>query len=312
MCKMLQHLILLHMIFACMESNHSPVCIQMMHHRANEVDGIIYGEDRAMAISASMVPQKAEDDVDMLSTVVLPDDGRFIDILGKRLSSNAASHHGFFLVLLCFPKTFDWWTFEACLPSCSNGCFWRLFQQLARLWFLHFLRNVHSQWSVRKLEEGSTGEDVFFRMSTFDYLQLAKDVAFANGTWGCKTSKVPLGLWHLLVHKASWNAWKARSTLETSKMHPSFTIKKHQSQIWNGHTDTLLVDFLHDFMHLSLVEAHLFLVNSCSFYCEQSRIEIGASPNRGARFLGPSFSAIQNSLAVWPPRARCQGGEWKL
>ena len=39
-------------------------------------------------------------------------------------------------------------------------------------------------WSVRKLEEGSTGEDVFFRMSTFDYLQLAKDAAFASGIWG--------------------------------------------------------------------------------------------------------------------------------
>ena len=104
MCNMLQHLIVLHIIFACMESNDSPVCIQMLHHRANEVDGIIYGEDRAMAISASMVPKKAEDDVDMLPTVVLPDDGRFIDILGKRLSSNASSHPGFFLVLLCFRR----------------------------------------------------------------------------------------------------------------------------------------------------------------------------------------------------------------
>ena len=89
-----------------MESNDSTVCIQMLHHRPNKVDGIIYGEDRAMAISASMVPQKAEDEVDVLSTVVLPDDGRFIDILGKRLSLNASSHAGFFLVVLCFLRLF--------------------------------------------------------------------------------------------------------------------------------------------------------------------------------------------------------------
>ena len=47
-------------------------------------------------------------------------------------------------------------------------------------------------------------------------------------------------------------------------------------------------------MDLMVCFSHLFLVNSL---------------DRGPRFLGPSFSAIQNSLAVWPPRARCQGGE---
>lgn len=90
--------------FASVEKAVDAMSVAMEDPAVDFVDGIIYGEDRAMAISASMVPKKAEDDVDMLPTVVLPDDGRFIDILGK------------------------------------------------------------------KLEEGSTGEDVFFRMSTFDYL----------------------------------------------------------------------------------------------------------------------------------------------
>lgn len=88
------------------------------------MDGIIYGEDRAMAISASMVPKQAKkDDVDMLSTVVLPDDGRFIDILGKTLSSNASSHPGFVLVLLCFRRLLIAEPLKAYLPTCSNGCF---------------------------------------------------------------------------------------------------------------------------------------------------------------------------------------------
>ena len=49
-----------------------------------------------------------------------------------------AQTHPVILILfgfVVFPKTFDCWTFEACLPTCSNGCFWRLFQQHACLCF---------------------------------------------------------------------------------------------------------------------------------------------------------------------------------
>eukprot|EP00913_Durusdinium_trenchii_P005310 g4956.t1 len=46
------------------------------------VDGIIYSQDRALAIFASMQPPEA---LEALDTVVMPDDGRFIDVLGQKL-----------------------------------------------------------------------------------------------------------------------------------------------------------------------------------------------------------------------------------
>ena len=47
----------------------------------SQVDGLIYGQHRAISIVASMT-----DDAETDKTVVLPDDGRFVDILGKILA----------------------------------------------------------------------------------------------------------------------------------------------------------------------------------------------------------------------------------
>jgi len=44
-----------------------------------KVDGLIFGQDRGMSITASMVPSPSR-----RAAVVLPDDGRFVDILQKR------------------------------------------------------------------------------------------------------------------------------------------------------------------------------------------------------------------------------------
>ena len=54
-------------------------CLDFLHH-VHVMPGIIYSQDRALAISASMQPP-----VDGLSRVMLPDDGRFIDVLGQKL-----------------------------------------------------------------------------------------------------------------------------------------------------------------------------------------------------------------------------------
>ena len=304
---MLQHLIVLHIIFACMESNDSTVCIQRLHHRANEVDGIIYGEDRAMAISAAMVPKKAEDDVDMLPTVVLPDDGRFIDILGKRLSSNASSHPGFFLVLNMFPKTFDCWTFEAYLPTCSNCCFWRLFQQYACLCFCISFRMCPHSAQLGNWKRAQLVKMYSSGCQPLTTCNLPKKEAFANGTWGCKTSRGTAGTVTSFGPQGELKCLESQKHLGNNGNIKRVPIICHQRTSESNLKWRLLVECLHDFIHLSLVDrmllaemdlmvcfSHLFLVNS---------------PDRGPRFLGPSFSAIQNSLAVWPPRARCQGGE---
>ena len=184
----------------------------------------------------------------------------------------------------------------------------KAFQAICLFMFLHFLQNVPSprdqlgNWKRAQLVKMySSG------CQPLTTCNLPKKEAFANGTWGWpKLPEVPLGLWHLLVHKASWNAWKTRSTLETmetSTVHPSFLIQKtSESNLkWRLLVDFYMILYICHLWMLLLAEmdlmvcfSHLFLVNSL---------------DRGPRFLGPSFSAIQNSLAVWPPRARCQGGE---
>ena len=57
----------------CVGGAHTPVTSSPF-----EVDGLIFGQDRAVSITASMVPPS------LGAAVVLPDDGRFVDILQKR------------------------------------------------------------------------------------------------------------------------------------------------------------------------------------------------------------------------------------
>lgn len=56
--------------------------LDMADASVDYVDGIIYGQHRALAISASMRQVKSD-----VPCVVLPDDGRFIDVLGRKMGS---------------------------------------------------------------------------------------------------------------------------------------------------------------------------------------------------------------------------------
>ena len=55
------------------------------------VEGIIFGHDRALTMTASMcAPESLESN---LSTVVLPDDGRYIDVVCRHLDESRANWH---------------------------------------------------------------------------------------------------------------------------------------------------------------------------------------------------------------------------
>ncbi|CAE7336090.1 Dhcr24, partial [Symbiodinium necroappetens] len=55
------------------------------------VEGIIFGQDRALTMTASMcAPESLESN---LSTVVLPDDGRYIDVVCRHLDESRANWH---------------------------------------------------------------------------------------------------------------------------------------------------------------------------------------------------------------------------
>ena len=177
-----------------------------------KVDGLIFGQDRGMSITASMVPSPSRHG----AAVVLPDDGRFVDILQKRHGNVGENNYKWLWRFLItdigdvgdvpneskwFVLVFDsfwvwrsdhWWCWRGRIrPIIPFWSFlWRVSVSCLMCFACHEFTLSHESHdsfaaghchATRKLEERPAGQrDVSFVMSTFDYLQLSWQAA---GRW---------------------------------------------------------------------------------------------------------------------------------
>ncbi|CAL1145902.1 unnamed protein product [Cladocopium goreaui] len=77
--------------------------VAMQEPSVDFVDGLIFGQDRGMSITASMVPSPSR-----RAAVVLPDDGRFVDILQKKLEERPAGQRDVSFVMSTFDYLYRW------------------------------------------------------------------------------------------------------------------------------------------------------------------------------------------------------------
>lgn len=81
--------------------------LAMQEPSVDFVDGLIFGQERAVSITASMVPSVPS--VPSLgAAVVLPDDGRFVDILQKKLEERPAGQRDVSFVMSTFDYLYRW------------------------------------------------------------------------------------------------------------------------------------------------------------------------------------------------------------
>lgn len=234
MCNMLQHLIVLHMIFACMESNDSPVCIQMLggwHHlwwRSGHGNLCINGPEtgekgwRGYAVNSGIAwwwtfywyPGK--------------------DTELKRIQSSWV-RFGF----VVFPKTFDCWTFESISANLFKWLLLKAFPAICLFMFLHFLQNVPSprdqlgNWKRAQLVKMYSSGCQPLTTCNLPKMQplpmaLGDGPNFLRYRWDCdifwSTRRVEM----LGKPEAPWKHQRCTHHFSSKK------IKKHRNQIWNG------------------------------------------------------------------------------